>query len=185
MQRFAGYPLGRLDVLLGNTPPLISFDELEALTRLVGLQADLHVTVVARPPVCRMYLPSASAFLRMVSRIGHLRLADVRFDLVLALHAVDEDLEVKLAHAADDGLAGIDIGLTLEGWIFLRQPRQRDAHLLLIALGLRLNRHRDDRLREVDGDSSTTGADRRAHSIASLQFFEADCRRRCRQRRSR
>ena len=31
--------------------------------------------------------------------VGDLRLADVRLDLVLALHAVDDDLEVQLAHA--------------------------------------------------------------------------------------
>ena len=43
----------------------------------------------------------------MVSRVGDLRLADVGLDLELALHAVDEDVEVELAHAADDGLAGL------------------------------------------------------------------------------
>ena len=32
--------------------------------------------------------------------VGHLRLADVGFDLELAPHAVDDDFEVQLAHAA-------------------------------------------------------------------------------------
>ena len=31
--------------------------------------------------------------------VGHLRLADVRFHLELAPHAVDDDFEVQLAHA--------------------------------------------------------------------------------------
>ena len=42
--------------------------------------------------------------------IGDLRLADVGLDLELALHAVDDDLEVQLAHARDDRLAGFLVG---------------------------------------------------------------------------
>ena len=82
--------------------------------------------------------------------IRHLRLADVGFDLVLAHHAVDDDLQMQLAHAADDGLARIRIGVHLEGGIFLRQLGQRHAHLLLVGLGLRFHRNRDNRRREVD-----------------------------------
>jgi hypothetical protein len=41
--------------------------------------------------------------------VGHLRLADVGLDLELALHAVDEDVEVQLAHALDDRLAGLGL----------------------------------------------------------------------------
>src|SRR5690606_2613845 len=37
--------------------------------------------------------------------VRDLRLADVGLDLELPLHAVDEDVEVELAHTADDGLA--------------------------------------------------------------------------------
>jgi hypothetical protein len=80
--------------------------------------------------------------------VGDLRLADVGLDVELALHAVDEDLQVQLAHAGDDGLAGLFVGAHAEGRIFLRQAAQGDAHLLLVGLGLRLDRHRDDRLRE-------------------------------------
>ena len=53
--------------------------------------------------------------------IRDLRLADVRLNPVLAHHAVDDDLEMQLAHTADDGLAAIGIGVNLEGRIFLRQ----------------------------------------------------------------
>ena len=51
--------------------------------------------------------------------IRDLRLTDVGFDLVLAHHAIDDDLEVKLAHAADDGLSRIGIGMNLECGVFL------------------------------------------------------------------
>jgi len=39
--------------------------------------------------------------------VGDLRLADVGVDLVLAPHAVDDDVQVELAHAGDHGLAGL------------------------------------------------------------------------------
>jgi hypothetical protein len=80
--------------------------------------------------------------------VGHLRLADVGFDVELALHAVDEDVQVQLAHAGDDGLAGFLVGAHAERRIFLRQSAQRHAHLFLVGLGLRFDRHRDDGLRE-------------------------------------
>jgi hypothetical protein len=57
--------------------------------------------------------------------VGHLRLADVGLHLELALHAVDDDFEVQLAHAGDDGLAGLLVGVHAERRIFLRQALQR------------------------------------------------------------
>ncbi len=39
--------------------------------------------------------------------VGDLRLADVGRHLELADHAVDEDVEVELAHAGDEGLAAL------------------------------------------------------------------------------
>ena len=53
--------------------------------------------------------------------ISHLRLADVGFDFVLAHHAVDDDFQMQLAHAADDGLPAVGIGVNLERRIFLGQ----------------------------------------------------------------
>ena len=52
---------------------------------------------------------------------------------------------MQLAHAADDGLAGIRISRDLERGIFLRQTAQRDAHFFLVALGLRLDGNGDNR----------------------------------------
>src|SRR6185369_14232359 len=81
--------------------------------------------------------------------IGDLRRTDIGVDLELALHAIDDDLEVKLAHALDDRLPALGIDRHAERGILLRQTIERDAHLLLIALGLRLDRDLDDRLREL------------------------------------
>src|SRR5690606_27733369 len=80
--------------------------------------------------------------------VGHLRRTDVGLDLEFALHAIDENLEGQFAHARDDRLAGFLVGLDAARGIFLGPLRQRDAHLLLVRLGLRLDRLADDRLRE-------------------------------------
>src|SRR5690606_33320867 len=70
--------------------------------------------------------------------VRDLRLADVRLDLELATHAVDEDVEVELAHAADDGLAGLLVKLDAEGRVLLGELLDRRRELLLVGLRLRL-----------------------------------------------
>src|SRR3546814_4684649 len=80
--------------------------------------------------------------------IGNLRRTDIGLDLELATHAVNEDVEVKLTHAGDDRLAGLLVGLDTEGRIFGCQAVEREAHLFLVGLGLRLAGDLDDRLGE-------------------------------------
>ena len=46
-------------------------------------------------------------------------------------------------------LAGLIVGVDAEGRVFRHQLLQPDAELFLVGLGLRLDRERDDRLREV------------------------------------
>ena len=106
---------------LGTRAALDVVDELVALARLVRLDAHPAVAVVARTTGLANVL--AFRLGRLANRLaeGHLRLADVGLDLVLALHAVDENLEVQFAHAADDGLARVYIGANLEGRIFIGQ----------------------------------------------------------------
>jgi hypothetical protein len=65
-------------------------------------------------------LPSCSTAFDALA-VGHLRRADVGFDAELALHAIDDDFEVQLAHAGDDGLARLFVGAHAERRIFLRQ----------------------------------------------------------------
>ncbi len=50
---------------------------------------------------------------------------------------------MQLAHALDDGLAEFVVHRDAEGRVLLRQAIERDAELLLIALGLGLDRHLD------------------------------------------
>src|SRR6476660_3890954 len=80
--------------------------------------------------------------------VGDLRLADSGLDAELALHAVDEDLQVELAHAGDDGLTRLLVGLDGEGRVLVGQALDRGAELLLVTLGLGLDRDLDHRGRE-------------------------------------
>src|SRR5699024_7583001 len=76
--------------------------------------------------------------------VRDLRLAYVRLDLELALHAVHEDIEVELAHAADLRLARLLVEVDVEGGVLLHQLLDGGAELLLVALRLRLDGDEDD-----------------------------------------
>ena len=82
--------------------------------------------------------------------VADLRAADVGLHLELAQHAVDEHLEVQLAHAGDAGLARLLVGADAEGRVLLGQALEGDRHLVLVGLRLRLDGELDDRLGEGD-----------------------------------
>ena len=117
LHRFLHALIDRLDVFLGHRAADDIVDELVTLAGLVRIEINLGVPAIlaaAILPVWRMYLPSASACLRIVSGdTCHLRFADVAFDFELAFHAINDDLEVQLAHAAEDGLSAVGIGVNL------------------------------------------------------------------------
>ena len=66
------------------------------------------------------------------------------------MQAINDDLQVKLAHARDNGLTGLLIGMHPEGWVFLSQTLQANRHLLLVGLGLRLDSDRHRWLNEAN-----------------------------------
>ena len=57
----------------------------------------------------------------------------------------------RLAHAGDDGLAGLMVGGHAEGRVLLGQLLQGDLHLGLVGLGLRLDGDVDNRVGELHG----------------------------------
>src|ERR1700730_518234 len=125
-------------------------DELEALAGLVRLDVDLGVTVLAAPTRLPDEPPDAVRLALDRLAVGDLRLAHVGVDRKLPQHPVDDDLEVQLAHPGDDGLGGVLVGPDLERRVFLGELGERLAHLLLVHLGARLDRHADDRVLEHD-----------------------------------
>ena len=141
--------LHRRDVLARHRAALDRVDELVALARLVRRELEPHVTVLAA--ATRLLDELALGFNLFAERlaVGHLRLANARLDAEFAPHTVDQNLEMQLAHAGDDRLARFLVGAHTERRIFLREAPERDAHLLLIRLGLRLDRLRDHRVGEL------------------------------------
>ena len=90
-------------------------------------------------------------FLARTLAVGNLRLADVRLDLELAQQTVDDDLQVELAHAGDDGLTGFVVGGDAERRVLLGELLKSEAHLVLLSLGLRLDGNVDNRIGELHG----------------------------------
>src|SRR5690348_1706108 len=123
---------------------------LELVTLAAFLRFDLQHDVAVLALAARLAHELAFLLDRLADgfAVSHLRLADVGLHVELALHAIDDDVEVQLAHAGDDRLARFLVGAYAEGRILLREARQRHAHLFLVRLGLRLDRHRDHRIRE-------------------------------------
>src|SRR5271156_100261 len=171
MQRLANALLSRLDEFLRNHTAPDGVDKLEALARLVRLKANLHVAVVARSTCLANVLAFRLGGLANRFAERDARLANIGVNLVLALHTIDKNFEVQLAHATDDGLTRIDVSVNLEGRVLIGQPGQSHAHLFLVTLGFRLYRDVNHRGREGDG-AQRDGMVRCAQRISGLQLFQ-------------
>src|SRR3954471_21933846 len=92
------------NIFLGNVAALDLVEELEARSALAGDDVDLDLAELTG--AARLLLVGIGQVDRLaeIFAIGDLRRADIGLDLELALHAVDEDLEVELAHPLDDRL---------------------------------------------------------------------------------
>ncbi len=106
----------------GIGPPTISFCELEAGAALAAARCSIMTWPYwPWPPDWRMNLPSALHRLARWSRgTRPAGLPTLASTLNSRLQAVDDDLEVQLAHAGDDGLAGLLVGADAERRIFVR-----------------------------------------------------------------
>mmetsp|Transcript_13376 Transcript_13376/g.27623 ORF Transcript_13376/g.27623 Transcript_13376/m.27623 type:complete len:447 (+) Transcript_13376:96-1436(+) len=140
------------DVLLGDVAALDVGLELEVhgalLVELLGREGDLDARVLAGTSGLLLVGVVDIGRLGDGLAVGDLGGADVGLDVELALHAVDDDLEVKLAHALDDGLPGLLVAAEPEGRVLASEADEGVGHLLLIGLGLGLDCDLDDRLGE-------------------------------------
>src|SRR6266487_413749 len=150
LQRLFHTLLDGADVFLGNRAANDVVLEHEARPGLPWLEVDDDVAVLAAPTrlADELAFDVLDAFADRFA-VGHLRAAHVGVDLELPPHALDDDLEVQLAHAADDRLGGLGIGVHAERRIFLGQLREGDAQLVLVRLRLRLDGDGDDGVREA------------------------------------
>ena len=139
------------DVLLGHDAADDSVDELVAEALLHLLELDDGVAVLTATTGLTDEL--ALSLLDVVTSglaVGNLGLTNVSVNLELTEQTVDDDLEVQLAHAGDDGLAGLVVGGHLEGWVLLGELGQSQGHLVLLGLGLGLDGNVDNGLGELD-----------------------------------
>ena len=84
----------------GMTPPTMSFSKTKPAPRSPGSISMQHVAVLAvAAGLLDVLALAAATFFADRLAVRDLGLADVALDLELALEAVDDDLEVELAHA--------------------------------------------------------------------------------------
>ncbi len=138
------------DELLGDDAADQIVLEHEALAARGGLHVDDDVAVLA-VPAGLAHEAALDLGHRLLDRlaVGDLGLADVGVDLELALEAVDDDLQVQLAHAGDDRLPRLLVGEGAERGVLVGELLQRAAELVEIGLGLGLDGDRDDRIGEL------------------------------------
>src|SRR3989449_10466041 len=124
--------------------------ELEAAPARQGLDAEPDVAVLAAPARLLLVLALAlgAALDRLLVRDAWGQEVDVH--VVLALHALDDHLDVEAANARDEELLGLGVVMVVDRRILLGNPRERVRDLVLVAARLGLDRERDGRLRERD-----------------------------------
>ena len=153
---------------------LLAVGGLGGLVGHEGLEAHLHLGELAG--TTRLLLVGVLDLVHLLAdglAVGDLRGAHVGLDLELAAHAVHEHVQVELAHTADDGLAGLLVEGDGEGGVLLGELLDGHAQLLLVALGLGLDGHVDDRGREGHGLQDDRGA-LGAQGVTGGDVLEAD-----------
>ena len=89
------------------------------------------------PPLCFLYLPSASACVRDALAVGDEHLLGGHLDAELARQPLGGDRQMGLARAPQDGLVRLVDPLDEEGRVLLLQPVEPGHQLVLVAFGLR------------------------------------------------
>src|SRR5262245_59623567 len=110
-ERFLDTLVHGLDVFPRNRAALDAVLEDVAGARLGREQVDLHFRKLTATAGLLRVAHLAIGRTRQRLLVSDLRLANARFDAELALQSVDDDLEVELAHAGDDDLTGLFVGL--------------------------------------------------------------------------
>src|SRR5207253_11274812 len=95
------------------------------LSLLVGLRLHAHVAILPAPARLAYELALALDLAADGLAVRDLRLPDVRLGLELAVHAIDDGLQVQLAHAGDDRRSGLLVGMHTERGVFLGEALQR------------------------------------------------------------
>src|SRR5215208_4867412 len=149
IQRFPDALIDAWDVLPRDDAPDDLVVELVACL-VVVLGVDDRVAVLA--PATRLpHEPALDALHALADglAVSDLRTADVRVNPELAQEPVDDDLQVQLAHAGDDGLPGLLVAANGERRVLFGEPLERHGELLLVGFRLGLDGLPDNGLGEA------------------------------------
>ena len=138
------------DEFLRNVTTLHLIDELQST--LEALVCRLHTN----DDICELTTTSRLLFVNLAKLnrlrdsllISNLRTALVTFNLELTTQTVDDDIQVKLTHTANNGLTCLLVCLYAESRILLGQLSQAHTQLIHVFLSLRLYCDTDNRFRE-------------------------------------
>jgi hypothetical protein len=130
------------NVLLGNHAALDVVDELVALARLVGRDAQLAVPVVAGASRLPYVLALPFRVFANGLQINHRGLTNVELDFVFMQDAVADYLQMQIIHPAENGLPVDRFCLDSDGRIFLNENAQRPLKLLAVTTDPRTDSHR-------------------------------------------
>ena len=139
-------------------------------------RSDLYYDVCKLTPTAGLFLEDFAELCR--TRNG-LLVVDLRGSLVdidaeLPAETVDDDVQMELAHTADDGLSCLVVGLDRKGRVLFGEFAEGDAEFVKILLGLWLDGDTDDGIREIhrlEGDRVLLNTD----GVACAEVLEADC----------
>src|SRR5690606_6495326 len=149
------------NVFLGNHTAHDFVDEPVTFAGLPRLHLDPDVTVLTTTTGLTHELAFLLDFGTNGFAVSYLRLTNVRLYLELTLESVNDNVEVKLAHSRNNRLTRLFVRVNTERGVFLRQALQSQTHFLLVCLGLRLHRDRNNRLGEfhtLQNDWTLSGA---------------------------
>ena len=103
--------------------------------------------------------------------VGHARYGRIQAQAKGVFHTPDGDVDVRVAHARQNGLAGAVVLAPGQGWILLVHAGQCGADLGRVGLGLGRDRYRVERVGK-DGRLQLQGHAPVAQGVAGLGFAE-------------
>src|SRR3989344_1202615 len=128
------------DKFVGYRATFDAVDEFKAFTGFILAQTQQDMTVLT--PATALADKLAFGFNTILTdsfTVSHLGRTDVSLNSKFTLHAVNNDFQMQLAHARDNGLAGFMIDLDPKCRVLFSQALQGDPHFFLVGFGLRLN----------------------------------------------
>ncbi len=139
----------RLDKFFRNNPTFDFINELVSETWFLRLDSEEYVTILSTSTrLLRILVLFVDRFTDRFT-VSNLWCTHFCFNFEFSFHSVNKDLKVKFTHSRDDCLAGLFVSRNTERRIFCSKLTKCKSHFFLVRFCLRLNRNRDNRIREV------------------------------------